>query len=331
MSVFHGGNLAGAAQKFGIPADGWVDLSTGINPTAYPIPELEMGLWSRLPDFDLLQDLKEAAVYGYGVPSADLVIPVSGTQTLLQILPRLFVGVRKVRIVGPTYKEHEYCWKQAGHDVLEVPDIFEAESDGDIIIVVNPNNPTGDVYPPDYLLDLAASQHKKGGLLIVDGAFMDCAPTIDISRHAGTDGLVILRSFGKFFGLAGIRLGFVLAGGDLAERLKEGIGPWAVNGPALEIGRRALRDHLWIKSMRGTLAQSARRLDEILENAGIDVIGGTSLFRYCEHPETNHLFEHLGRNGILVRPFEDQPGHFRVGLPGDEKHWARLISILQTS
>lgn len=329
MSVFHGGNLAGAAQKFGIPADGWLDLSTGINPTAYPIPELELDLWARLPDFDLLQNLKEAAVFGYGVPSTDLVIPVSGTQTLLQILPRLFTRPKKVRIVGPTYKEHEYCWKQAGHDVLEVPDIFEAENEGDIVIVVNPNNPTGDVYPPDHLLDLAASQHKKGGLLIVDGAFMDCAPTIDISRHAGTDGLVILRSFGKFFGLAGIRLGFVLAGGDLAERLKEGIGPWAVNGPALEIGRRALRDHLWIKSMRETLAQSARRLDDILEKAGIEVIGGTSLFRYCEHLEANFLFEHLGKNGILVRPFEDQPNNFRVGLPGDENQWARLISVLK--
>jgi cobalamin biosynthesis protein CobC len=331
LTVFHGGNLAGAAQKFGVPDTGWVDLSTGINPTPYPIPDLGMDLWARLPDQNLLEDLKKAAVVCYGVPHADLVIPVSGTQILLQILPRLFDRPKKVRIVGPTYKEHEHCWKQAGHDVVEVPDMLTAEREGDIIIVVNPNNPTGDIYSLDDLLNLADKQHQKGGLLIVDGAFMDCTPSIDISPFAGRDGLVILRSFGKFFGLAGIRLGFVLIGGSLGERLKDGIGPWSVNGPALEIGRIALRDHEWITQMRQRLVESAKRLDEILQAVGFEICGGTSLFRYCKHKDAQGMYEYLGRNGILVRPFADQPNHLRFGLPAEESHWTRLISVLKST
>jgi len=331
LSVFHGGDLAGATQKFGSPASGWVDLSTGINPSPYPIPKLEMELWARLPDRHLLEELKSAAAFAYGVPDTELVIPVSGTQILLQILPRLFDRPYKVRIVGPTYKEHEHCWKQAGHDVVEVPDIFTAEKEGEIVIVVNPNNPTGDIYPPDYLLDLAQKQHEKGGLLIVDGAFMDCTPTKDISKYAGRDGLVILRSFGKFFGLAGLRLGFVLAGGQLGQRLKDGIGPWSVSGPALEIGRRALRDVEWIKSMRKSLVQSTQRLDTNLVDAGLNILGGTSLFRYCDHEDATGMFEHLARCGILVRAFEGQPNCLRFGLPGAEKEWEHLNKVLKTA
>ncbi|SCA55228.1 Threonine-phosphate decarboxylase [Candidatus Terasakiella magnetica] len=329
MAVFHGGNLAAAAQRFSVPQEKWVDLSTGINPHPYPIPPLEQDHWGRLPDQKLLQDLKEAAAFYYGVDDPEKVIPVSGTQTLLQILPHLFEKPKKVRIIGPTYKEHAYCWSLAGHDVMEVEDVYDAADEADILIIVNPNNPTGDVYEPDFLLELAAKQHAKGGYLIVDGAFLDCRPSLDISSHAGTDGLIILRSFGKFFGLAGIRLGFVLAGGKLADRLRDGIGPWAVNGPAMEIGKRAFRDVAWIKQTRADLIKATQRLDEILGSASIDVVGGTSLFRYCHHPKAPHIFEGLGKQGVLVRPFEDRAQYLRIGLPGPEKHWAILQESLK--
>jgi len=328
MSVFHGGNLAAAAQAFGTPDEGWVDLSTGINPESYPIPTFENDLWTRLPDQALLEKLKKAAAFYYGVDDSEKVIPVSGTQTLLQILPHLFEKPKAVRIIAPTYKEHEHCWKLAGHDVREVDDIFEAQEDGDIIIIVNPNNPTGDVYAPDALLALAEKQAQKGGYLIVDGAFMDCVPSLDLSSYVGQPGLMVLRSFGKFFGLAGIRLGFVLAHGDIAARLKEGIGPWAVNGPAMEVGRRALQDVRWINLMRRKLADDTFRLDAILQDCGLEIVGGTSLFRYCYHPQAQDIYKALAVMGILVRPFADRQQYLRVGLPGAESHWKRLKESL---
>lgn len=329
MAVFHGGNLASAAQSFGVPVQGWLDLSTGINPVPYPIPDIANNLWTRLPDQDVLDDLKAAACQYYEVGGVENIIPVSGTQTLLQIFPHLFEKPKSVRIVGPTYKEHEYCWRLAGHDVAEVGDLFEAVDQGDIVIVVNPNNPTGDVYAPDTLLDIARQLHAKGGLLIVDEAFGDCAPSLGVAGHIGAPGLVALRSFGKFFGLAGIRLGFVLASGELADRLKDGIGPWAVNGPAMEIARRALRDTAWIKKTRQDLVKATARLDEILVRGGMQIVGGTSLFRYCYHEQATRVYESLGRHGILVRPFEDQPGYLRVGLAGDEAGWQRLNIFMQ--
>lgn len=329
MAVFHGGNLAGAAQAFGVPSQGWLDLSTGINPAPYPIPDIEKGLWTRLPDQEVLDDLKVAAAQYYGVDDPANVIPVSGTQTLLQIFPHLFEKPKAVRIVGPTYKEHEFCWRLAGHDVREVEDVFDAMSDGEIVIVVNPNNPTGDVHAPDTLVKMADELHQKGGLLIVDAAFSDCTPTLDLSGHVGQPGLVVLRSFGKFFGLAGIRLGFVLASGGLAERLKEGIGPWAVNGPAMEIARHAFRDIHWIKHTRETLARCAFRLDDILSKGGLQVVGGTSLFRYCFHENATGVYEVLAKNGVLVRPFPERPQYLRVGLPGEEKEWQRLNDLME--
>ncbi|WP_417782303.1 threonine-phosphate decarboxylase CobD [Terasakiella pusilla] len=330
MSVFHGGNLAGATEKFGQPKDGWLDLSTGINPNPYPVPTLSNDIWGRLPDHDLVVALKKAAAHYYGVADESCVIPVSGTQTLLQILPHVFVKPSKVRILEPTYKEHAHCWTLAGHDVAGVKTLEEAEAQADIIIVVNPNNPTGAIYDGAALAALAARMFAKGGLLIVDGAFSDCTQQADISAHAGKPGLLILRSFGKFFGLAGIRLGFVLAQGPLADRLKEGIGPWAVNGPALEIGRQAFLDDKWIGQTQSHLLEQAQRLDGVLSSAGLHVEGGTSLFRFCRSMQAQEIYQALGRHGILVRPFADLPDHLRVGLPGNESEWIRLENSLKT-
>ncbi len=329
MAVFHGGNLAAAAKQFGIDQAHWVDLSTGINPHPYPIPSLATNLWARLPEENLLEALKGAAARYYGVETPEYVIPVSGTQTLLQILPHLFEKPKKVHIIAPTYNEHAYCWSLAGHTVREFEDIFEASQDSDVLIVVSPNNPTGDVYPPDFLLELAEKQHKRGGILIVDGAFMDCTPALDLSWAAGREGLVVLRSFGKFFGLAGLRLGFVLTGGELGQRLREGIGPWAVNGPALEIGRLALSDDDWIMATRKKLAEATLRLDALLTKGGLDVVGGTSLFRYCFSPNAQDIYQRLGENGILVRPFKERSGFLRFGLPGQEEQWLKLENALK--
>lgn len=323
LSVFHGGDLAGAAQKFGVALDQWVDLSTGINPNPYPICDLDPRLWHRLPEQHYLDALKKAAATCYGVNNPQWVIPTSGTQTVLQILPRLYRDVKKVRVVGPTYKEHFHCWALAGHDVAYVSDLKCAD-DCDVLIVVNPNNPTGRIFSVESLLEARARLVARGGLLIVDGAFVDVMPDVDMSSQIGQDGLLVLRSFGKFYGLAGIRLGFVLAGGALGAKMSDAMGPWAVNGPALEIGRQALSDCQWQAKAASELKEAANRLDRICSKAGLEVVGGTSLFRFIETDNAAGLYEHLGRAGILVRPFDDLPRHIRLGLPGGERDWQRL-------
>lgn len=330
MKVFHGGNLSEASKKFSIPLSEWVDLSTGINPHPYPVGELPQDCWSRLPEQSRLEALKEAACQYYGVVSSHHIVAVSGTQTLLQILPYLFGGNLRVRIVGPTYKEHEHCWGLAGHDVREVPDLATAQEEGHIVILVNPNNPTGEVYTPEVVEKVATEQQKKGGYLIVDGAFMDCTPDYDMSSlvgHPGLPGLIVLRSFGKFFGLAGIRLGFVLAPTELAERLEEGVGPWCVSGPAIEIGIQAFQDQAWVKATRIHLTGAANRLDQMLENAGLSVQGEASLFRYADHRQAHDIYLKLAARGVLVRPFEDQSHALRFGLP-HEKDWDRVEDAL---
>ncbi|MCW9001302.1 MAG: aminotransferase class I/II-fold pyridoxal phosphate-dependent enzyme, partial [Rhodospirillales bacterium] len=197
-----------------------------------------------------------------------------------------------------------------------------------VVVCVNPNNPDGRLFPTEDLLSLAADLARKGGVLIVDCAFADVMPDADITRHAGVPGLVILRSFGKFFGLAGLRLGFALAEEGFAARLNAAIGPWPVSGPAIIIAERAMRDTAWMNGARKALTRAATRLDGVLADAGLAVIGGTPLFRLIEHDDAKGAFERLGRQGILVRAFEARPSWLRMGLPGDETSFERLTAAL---
>ena len=193
-------------------------------------------------------------------------------------------------MLGPTYAEHARAAAMAGHTVEEVSDINDL-ADADLAVVVNPNNPDGRVAARDALLDLAKKLTGRGGLLVVDEAFMDVGPAgQSLAGDVGMPGLVVLRSFGKFFGLAGVRLGFALAEQGLAERIEGDLGPWAVSGPALEIGIRALADFDWQQRMRRRLAGEAARLDALFERFGIAVSGGTSLYRFLEPGWINQAF-----------------------------------------
>ncbi len=322
----HGGDLLSAEARFGRPAQGWLDLSTGINPFAYPLPALEPDRWQRLPDAALVEDLRAAAAERYGAPSPDHVAEAPGTQILIQLLPRLR-PFSNVSVVGPTYGEHTACWSAAGHQVLPC-ETLERVGDPQVVIVVNPNNPDGRRFDRGRLLDMAAVLAKKGGLLIVDEAFCDDEPDLSLAGAVGP-GLLVLRSFGKFFGLAGLRLGFALAEPSLARLLRQVLGPWSVGGPALEVGRQALRDEVWIAENRRRLAQETRLLDALLVQAGLSVVGGTHLFRLVNAPRAWALYEHLGQNGILVRPFAASPRWLRVGLPPDQAARQRLAAALK--
>lgn len=323
----HGGSLERARALFPDAPEPFVDLSTGINPHSYPLFELAATTLSRLPEPARLTDLKSAAASAYGAPSWQEVVAAPGTQILLPLVAGL-ARPGRAAVLSPTYAEHARAAATAGHVVREVGD-FEALADFDLAVVVNPNNPDGRVLERARLLALAERLREKGGLLVVDEAFMDVGPAgQSLAGDAGQGGIVVLRSFGKFFGLAGIRLGFALTDRETAQLLEARLGPWAVSGPALEYGQRALSDRAWQEAMRERLRNDSARLDALFEQHGIPVAGGTTLYRYLELPHAGELFSVLGRQGVLLRHYDERVQVLRAGLPGTEQEWSRLQAAL---
>jgi cobalamin biosynthesis protein CobC len=320
----HGGSLAKAEALFPGAPKPWIDCSTGINPHPYPFSLPPASAWRRLPEADAVGKLRAAAALAYGAPSPENLVAAPGTQILLPAVARL-IQPGRARILGPTYAEHRRCAALAGHAALEVADV-RMLADADLAVVVNPNNPDGQLHGADALLALAAKLRARAGLLVVDEAFMDEAPgDFSLSPHVEKAGnIVVLRSFGKFFGLAGVRLGFMIASRERAARLEAELGPWAVSGPAVEIGRQALADRRWQKATRRTLRMQARRLDGVLSEAGLEVAGGTSLFRFVQTPDAQAIFQALGQAGIYVRRFDAMLDALRIGLPPDDAAFARL-------
>ncbi|KQZ13896.1 threonine-phosphate decarboxylase [Mesorhizobium sp. Root554] len=326
-AVDHGGSLGRARALFPHAPEPFVDLSTGINPHSYPLFDLPATALSRLPEPAGLRTLLEAAAAAYGAPSADHVVAAPGTQILLPRIARLLKPGRAL-VLGPTYAEHARAAALAGHEVSEVGDL-NALAQADLAIVVNPNNPDGRIVTRADLLALAQKLRAKDGLLVVDEAFMDVGPRAEsLAGDVTRGGIVVLRSFGKFFGLAGVRLGFALADMATAKRLAAELGPWAVSGPALEYGICALQDAGWRDEMRSRLAADAARIDALLGRFGVPVAGGTALFRYIEFSGVAGLFAALGRQGILLRHFAERPHVLRIGLPGCQDDWQRLESAL---
>ncbi|WP_095204053.1 threonine-phosphate decarboxylase CobD [Mesorhizobium carmichaelinearum] len=325
-AVDHGGSLGRARALFPNAVLPFVDLSTGINPHSYPFFDLPATSLSRLPEAGRARELTEVAASAYGAPSPTHVVAAPGTQILL---PRVASLVRpgKALVLGPTYAEHARAAAIAGHEVTEVSD-FAALAQADLAIIVNPNNPDGRVIERDQLLALAAGLRARGGLLVVDEAFMDVGPRQhSLAGDVDQGGIVVLRSFGKFFGLAGLRLGFALSDAATVQQLETQFGPWAVAGPALEYGIRALADIGWQDAMRASLAEAAARLDALLGRFGVPVAGGTTLFRYLSLPDAAGLFSALGERGVLLRHFSERHV-LRAGLPGSELEWQRLESAL---
>jgi cobalamin biosynthesis protein CobC len=321
--LLHGGELAAARRLFPGAVEPFIDLSTGINPDPYPLPHLSTAAVARLPDPDALAALAAIAAKYYGAPSLAHVVPAPGTQILLPLVAGL-VRPGRAAIVAPTYAEHSRAAALAGHTVREIGSL-DRIADTRLVVVTNPNNPDGRLLDKAELLAAANHLQARGGMLVIDEAFMDVGPPgTSLAPEVARGNIVVLRSFGKFFGLAGLRLGFALAAPPLAARLAALLGPWAVSAPALAAGSEALADLVWIETTRRRLAQAAARLDAILTGSGLDVIGGTSLFRLTRTRAAHELFHHLGRAGVLVRAFPDHATWLRFGLPGGELDWQRL-------
>jgi cobalamin biosynthesis protein CobC len=325
--TYHGGALE-VARRFAPEApEPWIDLSTGINPHAYPLPDLESAAWSRLPENGALAELEAAAARRYSAAAAS-VVAGPGSQALIQavshLLPHGAVGA-----LGRTYSGFASAFAAAGARVIEVK--RPQELDGfDVAIVVNPNNPDGRITPRDALLDLHERLVRRGGVLIVDEAFADFdAESESLAPSLPSSGTVVLRSFGKTYGLAGLRLGFALASPDIVASLRAALGSWPVSGPAIAIGIRALADSDWLEAMRTRLGQEAARLDALLQGASWRIIGGTCLFRLTARADARAVFQRLLAAGILARPFANAPDRLRFGIPGDENAWKRLAGALR--
>ncbi len=316
----HGGDLARAISRHGgAPAD-WLDLSTGINPRAWPhprpLPQLPAAAWARLPDAHALEALLAAARRAYGVPPTAAIVAAPGASALIRAVPRLARPVA-VAIPGPTYNELRPAFAAEGWRVTDRPGPGVTAA-----AIVNPNNPDGRLWSRRDLLLLAQALD----LLVVDESFADADPAASLVPDTGRDGLVVLRSFGKFFGLAGLRLGFAIGAPAAIGRIAELLGPWAVSGPALEIGRQALADAGWTQAERARLAADARRLSTLGRAAGWREVGGTALFRTFETPDAVEARDRLAKARIWSRIFPYSNGWLRLGLPADDAGWQRLAA-----
>lgn len=320
----HGGRLHAAAQQYGIPLADWLDLSTGLAPWPFKLPEIPPAVWQRLPDSG--DGLAEQAARHYAAIQA---LPVAGSQAAIQSLP-LLRPFSRVGVLSPCYAEHAYHWQRAGHAVqwLDESALEQALPALDVLVVVNPNNPTARLLPAERLRQWHQQLAERQGWLLVDEAFMDAQPEQSLAADSHQKGLIVLRSFGKFYGLAGIRLGFVLAEASLLSQLEEQLGPWAVSGPARWIAKHCLSDQAAHQQQREGLQQASTRLRALLNAQGWSVAGGCALFQWLTTPLAEALYQHCARQGILLRQFTE-PASLRFGLPATEADWQRLSHALQ--
>lgn len=322
----HGGRIDAMSRAFPQAPLPWLDLSTGINPLAYPFPDLPRDVWTRLPTAALRQSCEAAMATAFACNPAAC-RAVAGTELAIRHLPAL-LGSRTVAVRAPSYADHATSWRKAGARVLTMTDPLTATGEADAVVVVNPNNPDGHRWSVEQLDAARRELEGRGGWLIVDEAYAELDPARSVAGLAGAGGLIVLRSFGKFFGLAGIRLGAVLAPPEFLQRLHEMLGEWDVSGPALAAGTRVYGDTGWQDDMRRRLADEARDLVAVLRGAGLDDIGGTDLFRYVRVGSAPALWRQLAERGIAVRRFAEDAHHLRIGLPGSAETLDRLAEAL---
>ncbi|MBF0380886.1 MAG: threonine-phosphate decarboxylase [Magnetococcales bacterium] len=338
----HGGGIQQAALNFGLPPEKWLDLSTGINPDGWGVPNIPADKWLRLPEDD--DGLLESAAAYYGCEN---LLPVAGSQAAIQALSRLTEKFR-VAVLSPTYSEHAHAWGFMGkkykkpiylttpkHQVEQVTfrELEKKIELYDAVVVVNPNNPTGTIINKEKLYEWqkrltdASAAFGRERWLIVDEAFMDSTPEHSMIKDTGMPGLIVLRSLGKFFGLAGARVGFVFAWPDLLDSMKELLGPWQITGPSRLIAKECLLDFDWHDKTREKLFSKQEQLKKMLTANGLTPKGGTTLFQWVKVPRSKDMYNKFGQQGILVRRFAD-PGGIRFGLPGDSEQWQRLEATL---
>lgn len=322
----HGGNLNEAAAQHGIPEDQWLDLSTGLNPLGWaPKSTIPAKYLTQLPYPD--NNLLKAAIDYYGT---EQLLPIPGTQAAIQLLPRLKKAC-SVAIPVPGYEEHIYHWRKNGHTVRSYEpkqgallDLIQ-QHQPDVVLVINPNNPSGHIYTKAELLVILNTVEGYGGLLIIDEAFIDTRLQHSLSEIKSSS-LIILRSLGKFFGLPGIRVGFVIANQQWRNDIESALGPWAVSGPSQWIATQCLKDTNWQREASASLKVLSKQQFKFLS----DVFGNISLkiessdyFTTLRLPAktAESMQSHFAQSGILIRKIDLAEGKslLRFGLCANEK------------
>jgi cobalamin biosynthesis protein CobC len=324
----HGGRLDVARAAFPGAPEPWIDLSTGISPWGYPVPHLTGEHLRRLPDPGSLSKLTAIAKRTYRAPEAAQIVAIPGTDAGLSVLPWLFREPKRVAVLSPAYSGHAAAWEAAGHSVSEIDTVARAGGAA-VLIAVNPGNPDGRFTSLQELSGTLPSIRRRDGLLIVDEAFADADESHSLlPLVARLDHTLVLRSAGKFYGAAGLRLGFAITSHPAAGRLRAALGAWPISAEALAFGLAALADHAWAAAQRTRLREAAAGLDAVLEGHGFRIIGGTALFRLAAHAQSQELFTRLAAKGILTRPYRDR-GVLRFGLPASPEETARLHVALE--
>ncbi|MBK5959978.1 threonine-phosphate decarboxylase [Rhodoplanes elegans] len=328
----HGGRVDEAERLYPEAPTPWIDLSTGINPHAYPVPAVDPEAYRRLPLGRDIDRLTDAAAAAYGRPAGTALLPVPGSELAIRLLPVILGSRARVGVVGRTYSSHAAAWEETGATVRPLPALPDpAARDLDVVVLVNPNNPDGASVSRAELLGFAEAWTATGRKLIVDEAFADVAPELSLlAAERLPDGVLVLRSLGKFYGLAGLRVGFVAVAERAAMPWRRRLGDWPVSGPACAIAAAALLDTAWAATMRARLAADRARLEGMLVSGGLRILGGTDLFVLAEGPPGRDLVDAFAHAGILVRGFPHTPNRYRFGLPADEPAFARLAAACRS-
>ncbi|MCL6416806.1 threonine-phosphate decarboxylase CobD [Aestuariirhabdus sp. Z084] len=324
----HGGDLNRACREYGIPRSDWIDLSTGINPNGWPVPEIPGEIWRRLPEVPT--SLLDVAAHYFGC-QIDQLLPVAGSQAVIQTLPSIIQAPR-VAVPDLGYAEHRAAWQSAGAQLIEYPagadhkQLERVASQADLMLVINPNNPSGDRYSLTRLLSLSQVLAERGGWLLVDEAFIDMSPEHSLASTIRPN-IIVLRSLGKFFGLAGARAGFVLGASPLLESIELALGPWSVSAPALYLAERALSDTAWQQQAAVRLHSEGERLYQLMKKCGQGPVRSGGLFTTLFTDQAPALHEGLALQGIWTRLLDNHQG-VRLGLPANENQWQRLENAL---
>jgi cobalamin biosynthetic protein CobC len=322
----HGGKVDAASALFPAARRPWIDLSTGISPWSYPHEPLPSAAFTRLPEADLVRELEGAAAAAFGVKNPDHVVAVPGSDLALRLLEPIFLK-RRIAVVRPGYSGHLLAWKHSPVTEVSADSLEATAGSHDVIVLANPNNPDGRLIELAMLRAVAGKLSARDGSLVVDEAYADVAPEHSLCAVAG-DNLIVFRSFGKFFGLAGVRLGFVVTSSTYANSFRQLVGDWPVCGPAAIIGRAAYHDVHWQVEQRKRLQDARASLDALLRSAGLEVVGGTPLYRLARCADADGLFRRFAAHGILVRPFSEDPRLIRIGLPADQEQLTRVRDAL---